>query len=73
MLLFPSQWKESFGLTVREALARNVWVIACGEGGVGEAIRDGDNGELIPMTANPESLRAAVARCLALRDLVTSA
>ena len=68
VLLFPSQWKESFGLTVREALARNVWVIACGEGGVGEAIRDGENGELIPMTANPEPLRAAMARCLAQPD-----
>jgi glycosyltransferase involved in cell wall biosynthesis len=68
VLLFPSQWKESFGLTVREALARHVWVIACSEGGVGEAIRDGDNGELIPMTANPEPLRAAIARCLAQPD-----
>lgn len=68
VLLFPSQWKESFGLTVREALARDVWVIACSEGGVGEAIRDGENGELIPMTANPEPLRAAMARCLAQPD-----
>ena len=25
VLLFPSQWKESFGLSVREALVRNVW------------------------------------------------
>ncbi|MEM0955682.1 MAG: glycosyltransferase family 4 protein [Pseudomonadota bacterium] len=65
VLLFPSQWKESFGLTVREALARDVWVIACREGGVGEAVSDGENGELIPMTSNPEPLRAAMARCLA--------
>ena len=32
VLLFPSQWKESFGLTVREALARDVWVIAIDAG-----------------------------------------
>jgi glycosyltransferase involved in cell wall biosynthesis len=64
VLLFPSQWKESFGLTVREALARDVWVIACSEGGVGEAVIDGENGELIPLTANPEFLRAAIERCL---------
>ena len=35
VLLFPSQWKESFGLTVREAIARGVWVIATEAGGVG--------------------------------------
>ena len=38
VLLFPSQWKESFGLTVREALARDVWVIATDCGGPAEAI-----------------------------------
>ena len=68
VLLFPSQWKESFGLTVREALARDVWVIACGEGGVGEAIVDGENGELIPMTSQPDFLRQAMFRCLEQPD-----
>lgn len=28
VLLFPSQWMESYGLTVREALSRDVWVIS---------------------------------------------
>ncbi|MEP5765006.1 MAG: glycosyltransferase family 4 protein [Halieaceae bacterium] len=64
VLLFPSQWKESFGLTVREALARDVWVIACSEGGVGEAIVDGENGVLIPMTSRSEPLREAICSCL---------
>ena len=60
VLLFPSQWKESFGLTVREALARNVWVIATAGGGPGEAIVDGVNGSLIPLDGRSEPLRRAV-------------
>jgi glycosyltransferase involved in cell wall biosynthesis len=60
VLLFPSQWKESFGLTVREALARDVWVIATDGGGPSEAIRDGVNGTLIPLDGRHEPLRAAV-------------
>jgi glycosyltransferase involved in cell wall biosynthesis len=49
VLLFPSQWKESFGLTVREALSRDIWVIATNAGGVVEDIVDGENGAIIPM------------------------
>jgi glycosyltransferase involved in cell wall biosynthesis len=60
VLLFPSQWKESFGLTVREALARDVWVIATDGGGPGEAITEGVNGNLIPLDGSSEALRAAV-------------
>ena len=60
VLLFPSQWKESFGLTVREALARNVWVIATDGGGQGEAIVDGVNGFLIPLDGRAEPLRQAI-------------
>jgi glycosyltransferase involved in cell wall biosynthesis len=60
VLLFPSQWKESFGLTVREALARDVWVIATEGGGPAEAIEDGVNGTLIPMDGRAEGLRRAI-------------
>ncbi len=60
ILLFPSQWKESFGLTVREALARDVWVIATEGGGQAEEIRDGENGTLIPLDGRAEPLRRAV-------------
>lgn len=49
VLLFPSQWKESFGLTVREALARDVWVIATDSGGPIEDIVSGVNGDIFPM------------------------
>ena len=60
VLLFPSQWQESFGLTVREALARNVWVIATAGGGPGEAITDGVNGTLIPLDGRHDGLQHAV-------------
>jgi glycosyltransferase involved in cell wall biosynthesis len=60
VLLFPSQWKESFGLTVREALLRGVWVIATSGGGPAEAISDGVNGTVIPLDGRPDRLRGAV-------------
>jgi glycosyltransferase involved in cell wall biosynthesis len=64
VLLFPSQWKESFGLTVREALARDVWVIATDGGGPADAIVEGVNGNLIPLDGKPDALRRAVAALL---------
>jgi glycosyltransferase involved in cell wall biosynthesis len=64
VLLFPSQWKESFGLTVREALARDVWVIATAGGGPGEAIVEGVNGNLIALDGRAAPLTQAVAALL---------
>lgn len=50
VLLFPSCMKESFGLTIREALARNVWVIATDAGGdIARDLKDGENGNLVPL------------------------
>jgi glycosyltransferase involved in cell wall biosynthesis len=60
VLLFPSQWKESFGLTVREALARHVWVVSTEGGGPAEEILDGINGTLIPLDGRPARLASAV-------------
>ena len=60
VLLFPSQWPESFGLTVREALVRNKWVIATDQGGAAEAVRPGINGTLIPIGSEIGKLRRAV-------------
>lgn len=60
VLLFPSQWKESYGLTVREALARDVWVISTAPGGQSEDIVDGVNGTLIAIDGSPETLQKAV-------------
>ena len=60
VLLFPSQWKESFGMTVREALARDVWVIATDSGGAAEEIVPGVNGEIVPMTNDATALRMSI-------------
>ena len=64
VLLFPTQWKESFGLSVREALIRNIWVITTDAGGVVEDVVDGVNGTIIPLTAGGEVLAAAMAQAL---------
>ena len=61
VLLFPTQWKESFGLTVREAVLRDVWVIATDAGGVSEDIIDGENGTAIPFDSGVEELSRAIA------------
>jgi len=60
VLLFPSQWKESFGLTVREALARDVWVVVTDSGGTVEDCIDGENSTIIPMNGNPDELMNAI-------------
>ncbi len=64
VLVFPSQWQESFGLTVREALARDVWVIATQGGGPAEAIAHGVNGTLIPLDGSHLGLLAAIEKLL---------
>ena len=70
VLLFPSQWKESFGLTVREALVRNVWVVATNGGGTIEDMMDNENSTIIPITNNHEYLKSAVEDLL-LKDWST--
>jgi glycosyltransferase involved in cell wall biosynthesis len=64
VLLFPSQWKESFGLTVREALARDVWVIATDAGGVAEDLADGENATVLPFGSGVGELREAIEKAL---------
>jgi glycosyltransferase involved in cell wall biosynthesis len=65
VLLFPSQVKESFGLTVREALARNVWVICTDAGAVTEVVRHGQNGFIVPFDDTGEQLAHA------MREVIT--
>jgi len=67
VLLFPSQWKESFGLTVREALLRDIWVIATDSGGAVEDLTDGENGYIIPISPDSTHLRTAMERVIANR------
>ena len=59
VLLFMSQWKETFGLAIREALARGIRVIQTDSGGTTEhgTIAPED---LIPIGAGPEALRPQI-------------
>jgi len=64
VLLFPSQWKESFGLTVREAMVRHVWVISTESGGTIEDMRNGENATVIPLSTETKYLEEAVKACM---------
>ncbi|UGX87574.1 glycosyltransferase [Phyllobacterium meliloti] len=72
VLLFPTQWKESFGLTVREALIRDVWVIASDAGAVVEDIVPEENGYIIPISRDSNHLKMAMQRCIERRDFLTN-
>ena len=60
VLLFPTRWKESFGLAIREALQRGIWVITSDAGGTVEDLVDGVNGRVIPFGDAGEALFAAI-------------
>lgn len=60
VLLFPSQWKESYGMTVREALLRDVWVICSHPGGQSEDVIDGVNGNYISLTGDAAELKLVI-------------
>jgi glycosyltransferase involved in cell wall biosynthesis len=52
VVLFPSIWREPFGLGVIEGFAYGRPVIACeGSGGPEEMIRDGVDGRIVPPTS----------------------
>lgn len=65
VLLYPTQSKESFGLTVREALIRNVWVITSDAGGAVEDIIPGENGFIIPFNNDGGTLLECVKETIA--------
>lgn len=64
VLLFPSQWHESYGLTVREAVLRGVWVVGTAGGGASEDLVDGVNSTLIPLDGTGTGLRRALTSIL---------
>ncbi len=66
VLLFPSQTSESYGLTVREAVLRGVWVVATHGGGTAEVLAEGINATLIPMDGSHLALADA------MREIVRS-
>lgn len=57
VLLFLSQWRETFGLTIREALARGIRVIQTDSGGTTEHGR-ADPARLLPIGAGADALVA---------------
>lgn len=63
VLVVPSIWPENHPLTIAEALAHRVPVVASALGGIPEMVKDGVNGRLVP-PGNPEAL-AEVLRGLA--------
>jgi glycosyltransferase involved in cell wall biosynthesis len=68
VLLFPSQWKESFGLTVREALVRDIWVIVTDAGGASEDVVEGENGTIVPISTDHDPLKRAIVSLLRKPD-----
>lgn len=63
VLLFLSQWKETYGLTVREALARGIRVIQTDSGGSTEHAAV-DPERLLPIGAGADQLIAEIERML---------
>lgn len=60
-LIFPSWYEEPFGIVPLEAMACDTPVVATGQGGSGEYLRDAENCLLFPPD-DPAALAAAVAR-----------
>jgi glycosyltransferase involved in cell wall biosynthesis len=59
----PSHWGEAFGLTVVEAMAAGVPVVATAVGGIPELVEPGRTGLLVP-PRDPDALAAAIRRLL---------
>jgi glycosyltransferase involved in cell wall biosynthesis len=64
LFLFPScpmkdGAEEALGLSMLEAAACSVPVVACDVGGIGEVVRDGINGRLVP-NSNVEEFACAM-------------
>lgn len=69
VLAAPALWHESFGLTVREALAAGRPVLVSRVGGLQDAVQDGQEGLVLPPGDVP-AWTAALARLAADRGLV---
>ena len=66
LFVLPSLY-EGLPLSVLEAMAAGVPVVATAIGGTDEVVRDGETGTLVP-PANSDALAAAITRALADRD-----
>mgnify|MGYP001810121798 CR=1 FL=1 len=62
-----TDWKgeqEGFGLVLVEAMRAGVPIVASASGGIGDVVRDGETGRLVP-EGDAEALETAIAECLA--------
>lgn len=59
VLLFMSQWKETFGLAIREAISRGIKVIQTDSGGTTEHAL-AETSKLIPIGSQSDALKAQV-------------
>lgn len=67
-LIFPSRWVEPFSVTILEAMARGLSVVATNTGGTVEAISEGSNGLLVPPD-NPVAMAEAVKKLLSDKEM----
>lgn len=67
VLIAFSLWEEVFGLVVREALIRDVWVIGSDAGAIPEAIVPGKNGTIVER-GNVGKLKEAIETCIEKYD-----
>lgn len=61
LLVFPSEWFESFGLVIIEAFAASLPVVASDMGAARELVADGESGVLF-RAGDPTSLRSTIQR-----------
>ncbi len=61
LFIHPARWHEAFGLTVAEALAAGVPIIASNVGAIPELVEHNESGLLVP-PENPEALAEAIRR-----------
>ncbi|UCC77441.1 MAG: glycosyltransferase family 4 protein [Anaerolineales bacterium] len=69
VVVVPSLWHETFSLIVHEAFATGVPVVASRVGALTEAIRDGEDGLLVP-PGDVDAWRATLQRLVDERDLL---
>jgi glycosyltransferase involved in cell wall biosynthesis len=68
VLVLPSQAHESFGLTIVEAMARGVPVVATRVGGIPEVLEDGVQG-FVCSPSDASAFAAAISRLLSSEEL----